>query len=1571
MGRRWGGGVVVVVGLGAVVVRVCRGFAVDRSREAGGRVPGTSSSTAVLPAAPLLPVRPDPYDLDKLFGCEQDDSDAGRPVVLGPPRGDRWWLMAGWRGVTVGVLVLALLAACGGPAGGPPAEGSVLRIVVEGLPEGVPGNVTVAGPNGFAVRVAGSATFGDLVPGDYEVVAFGVATAAAGFAPEATSQRVAVTDAGGGTATVRYAELPVIVPSRSRPVDAETASLLVGAAASGLGALSVTASTAETGGVLQFATSSPYLDALEPGHVVTLGVTPFTPLGFIGTVREIDRTGDQVVVAADPAALDDAIEQGVVAYSASLQTSSVVASRAHVAGLAANGIGRSSDDREFCPIDTAVDLLRGEAGTLILDGSLCFTLDVDLDVTIRLGSSPSLSFITAVSERAAITLTGSAELPTFSRSFKLIDYYLAPVTIVVGVVPVVIAPVITVSVNASGGLVASFSTAVEQSISMRAGLELEDGVWRQIAPTVSPVFRYTPVTFDAGLNARAGVAPQLALRLYGAVGPTLRMNASARADVAPLRNPAWRLYFGFTVAAGVEFTVLRVIDVRFTAELFEWEWLVAQAPAAPGPGDIAIALEPMRVDLAAGASTSFTATVTGTADDRVTWSASCGTLPSSGTRVTYVAPMVAGTCTVAARSVAAPAVQAVATVVVAAPPSTVAVTVSPSTATLAPSASTGFTSSVTGTTDTRVTWTATCGTVVPAGASATYTAPNAGPLTCEVRATSVADPARFASATVTVIDATPPPWRFQPAYLTFSGDVGGGAPPLQTVTVHNDATTARTFALSAPDGVSLSPSTGTIGAGGSMAVAVGVPACAPDDAGTTTTWLVQETQTGHGGSATVGRSCGAVATGMIQVDIQGLPPGANGNVAISGQGLTYRPVETVLIPDVPVGSYTMTAAAVVHGGVTYDPTPVGAPVAVTAGAVATVSVAYAAPASVAVSISPASVTMAAGASHAFTATVSGTTNVGVAWSPSCGTIAGTGSTVTYLAPTTGTTCTVTATSLADPTRFAVATVTVLPPTVSVTITPSSVTLEPYATQQFTATVTGATNPSVTWSTSSPSCGHVTTAGLYTAPPSPMACSVTARSVQDPSRSATASVAVGWAGEPVWRAEPTSVLVAGVVGGGPPAPVEFRLYNDGGSPGTFALTTSGFASATPTTGTVGVAAYQLISVTTTACSAVGASEAYVDVSGGGSFTSVRVSRVCEAANVPAPVTRVPAAGYDHSLAVTATGLVHAWGRNANGQLGDGTTSTRNTSAVVSGPVSVLAVAAGDHSLAMTSAGRLWSWGRNTYGQLGDGTTSPRTTAVLLTTVQDVVAIAAGAQFSLALTSDGRVWSWGAGASGQLGHGTTQNRSTPTAIPGLVNVVAIAAGELHALALLGNGEVWAWGRNADGQLGDGTTVSERRSPVRVGPLTNVVAIAAGGSHSLAVDGSGRLWAWGANVSGQLGLGSTAMSSTPVEVVLPHAVASVAAGFGHSLARTSGGAVYAWGRNDTGQVGDGTLAMRTSPVEVAGLASVVAVAAGWGHSIAVRTDGTVWLWGQNGSGQIGDGTWTMRRNPVVGPVGGLLMP
>jgi hypothetical protein len=533
---------------------------------------------------------------------------------------------------------------------------------------------------------------------------------------------------------------------------------------------------------------------------------------------------------------------------------------------------------------------------------------------------------------------------------------------------------------------------------------------------------------------------------------------------------------------------------------------------------VTVSVAPPTATIGLAATQQYTATVTGTANTAVTWrvngvlggNATVGTISAAGL---YTAPanlILSQSFTISATSVADPTASGNATVNVNVP---VAVTVAPTSASLQVGATQQFNSTVTGTTNSSVTWSvngiaggnATVGTVSAAGL---YTAPASVPATnpVAVRATSVADPTKFAEATVTITPGV------AVSIAPTSASITRGATQQFTATVTGTATTTVTWRV---NGVLGGDSTvGTISAAGLYT--------APTSLATTQNFTVTATSTVDPTAVatatvtvtvpitvTVSPSSQNVVAGMQQQFTATVSGTANQSVTWSVGGACTPNCGTIGLTTglytapatVPAGPVTVTAASAVN------PASTGT---------ATVTVT----ANVAVSVSPSTATLTTGATQTFVATVTGTPTTTVTWSvngvpggnATVGTITAGG---VYTAPAAVPSgpVTVTAASTVDPTSTGSATVTVVPP-ISVTVAPTPVTLQTNQTQVFTATVAGTANQAVTWSLSGASCagaacGTITQTGNYTAPSSAPASTVTvtATSQADPTKSGTATVTV--------------------------------------------------------------------------------------------------------------------------------------------------------------------------------------------------------------------------------------------------------------------------------------------------------------------------------------------------------------------------------------------------------------------------------------------------------------------------------
>jgi alpha-tubulin suppressor-like RCC1 family protein len=374
------------------------------------------------------------------------------------------------------------------------------------------------------------------------------------------------------------------------------------------------------------------------------------------------------------------------------------------------------------------------------------------------------------------------------------------------------------------------------------------------------------------------------------------------------------------------------------------------------------------------------------------------------------------------------------------------------------------------------------------------------------------------------------------------------------------------------------------------------------------------------------------------------------------------------------------------------------------------------------------------------------------------------------------------------------------------------------------------------------------------------------------------------------------------------------------------------------------------------------------------------------NVPTQVTGLKevtaiSAGYYHSVALKDDGTVWSWGDNSKGQLGDAGSSKQLAPVQVKNLYDIKSIASGAyHSLALTNKGEIWAWGDNYYGQLGNGyDKNTINSPVMVRYIDKVMQIASGFNFSMALQEDGSVWSWGINDVGQLGNGDTQEETTPVWHSSLKDVSAISAGKSHAAALQKDGTVYTWGDNSFGQLGVPANENVRKDyhviPDQVADLKNINSIGMGLDFSFAVNQDGTLSAWGNNLFGQLGDGTTTPQFVPVLAKQFNASLSpppipgkgqvlissikpvpVAAGDASVLA-IKNDRLFVWGENGFGQLGNGSSTSRLTPESIDAVPNLTAVAAGTSHSLAITKDGALWSAGLNYFGQLGDGSMENR--------------
>ena len=277
------------------------------------------------------------------------------------------------------------------------------------------------------------------------------------------------------------------------------------------------------------------------------------------------------------------------------------------------------------------------------------------------------------------------------------------------------------------------------------------------------------------------------------------------------------------------------------------------------------------------------------------------------------------------------------------------------------------------------------------------------------------------------------------------------------------------------------------------------------------------------------------------------------------------------------------------------------------------------------------------------------------------------------------------------------------------------------------------------------------------------------------------------------------------------------------------------------------------------------------------------------------------------------------------------------------------------------GEMWMWGSNNYGQLGDGTTESKDHVKDCVKVLDnVKAVSIDFGMSAAITENGDLFTWGKNYYGQIGNGKTEGQTTPVKI--LENVKKVSIGNGHCAAMTKDGKLYAWGLNDSGQLGIDSNENQS-TPMRVEDWEDVTNISLGAKHSAAVRADGSLWIWGDNYHYQLGLAGheNTRESVPNKVNIDN-VKEVALFQYMSSALTESGDLYIWG-DTSSSIGNGS---STALVPYLALENVLTYKI-WtpfnytDHIAAIRTDGSLWMWGCNSQGQVGNGTKDSQGTPV----------
>lgn len=366
---------------------------------------------------------------------------------------------------------------------------------------------------------------------------------------------------------------------------------------------------------------------------------------------------------------------------------------------------------------------------------------------------------------------------------------------------------------------------------------------------------------------------------------------------------------------------------------------------------------------------------------------------------------------------------------------------------------------------------------------------------------------------------------------------------------------------------------------------------------------------------------------------------------------------------------------------------------------------------------------------------------------------------------------------------------------------------------------------------------------------------------------------------------------------------------------------------------------------------------------------------------------PASGPSLQRAARVAGVVEAWGRFGGGGgrsrlrvmpkgtgIGAGVGPVRTRPTIVGGVRGTVRQISTSNSdgYALTRTGAVYAWGAGGQGELGDGATAPVSlnavrvrfpSGVRIASLPDPMPFDAG----MAIDTRGRVWAWGNDMNNEFCLPRPALLDTPVKVP--LSHVTLAVGAARHATYDAGGRIVSCGLGEFGQLGNGTTgmSSQTARPVAVRglPAGGVVALTAAYGDTGALMAGGAYYDWGLNGDGQLGDGTRTERDTPVRVALPGPVRSVSMGGslannGQTMVLLAGGALWEWGAGAVGQLGDGARANRLRPFRLREPPGVrfVQVSSGGQTDYAIDQHGRLWSWGGDTEGDVG-------RGAVGGPV------
>lgn len=347
-------------------------------------------------------------------------------------------------------------------------------------------------------------------------------------------------------------------------------------------------------------------------------------------------------------------------------------------------------------------------------------------------------------------------------------------------------------------------------------------------------------------------------------------------------------------------------------------------------------------------------------------------------------------------------------------------------------------------------------------------------------------------------------------------------------------------------------------------------------------------------------------------------------------------------------------------------------------------------------------------------------------------------------------------------------------------------------------------------------------------------------------------------------------------------------------------------------------------------------------------------------VVAPSGRI-GGGYYHTCALDGAGRAWCWGLSDVGQVGNGTIglASNPTPQAVSGGRTYTSIAVSERfACALTGAGEVYCWGRNWEGQVGDGTYKDRAEPTRVQGGITFKSITVGERHACALDAAGHAYCWGEGLFGALGNGSTAPLSTPTQVLGGLTFRSLASGSYHVCGIATDGQTYCWGDPSWGATGRGLGRSVQPVPMPIVTAERFVQLASGYMLTGGLTGSGSVYCWG----GFWYPFGTMPPPMPVPTLHPGRFVAVSVGYSHVCGYTPEMKLHCWGANRSGELGLGTNTDSGDEGDVRSGKTFVSAGTGQAHTCAITSGGEAYCWGGATFGRLGDGMETPRNAPTL---------